>query len=516
MIKNINHGLQKKPEHMRNLVPVLCGALMAGLLIATAWHYGPFGDEFYYIECSKHLAFGYVDHPPLVAIVAFIVRSLLGESYIWLRIVTAVTAGLSVLIASRITRKLGGGRFAQNLTCLAVVAGPGIWAMFSFYSMNALDIVIIGVAVLILLDIIHGGDKKLWLVFGAVAGIGLANKMTMLVYILALVVGLLATRYRSVFKTKWLYAGAAIAGSMFLPHIMWQVMHGWPTLEFIRITQQYSIYPVSIAGFLWQIILTLNPVITPLWVGGLLFFLFGKEKKYRVLGILALVFLLVYTVQRSKVYYVYPVMPLLFAGGAIIMERFFKKVSRMWLQAGAVTIIILAGIVLLPFGLPILPIRYFIPYSNRIGLMQHIKVQRGDRVDLPIHFALRFGWRDMVEHVAQAYGTLSQEEQRGCVVITNNYSKAGAINYYRREYGLPEAVSGHNSCRYWVPDSHDMKAAVVIGIERDFLDRYFNDVRLFTVHDHPYAATWEVNQKIFVCRDPAATWQDIRPRLRWY
>jgi 4-amino-4-deoxy-L-arabinose transferase-like glycosyltransferase len=490
---------------------------MSTLLIATAWNYGPFGDEFYYIECGKHLDFGYVDHPPLVAVGAFIIRSLFGESYIWLRILAALTGGLSVLLASGITRKLGGGQFAQVLTALAMVAAPGIWAIFSFYSMNALDIIIIGIAMLILINIIHGGDSRWWLVFGVVAGFGLQNKMTMLVFGFALLAGLVTTRYRSLLTSIWSYAGAVIAGLMFLPHVIWQVVHGWPTLEFIRVTQEYSIYPFSMVGFLWQIILTLNPLVMPVWAGGLLYFLFGKgKKKYRILGIVALVFLLVYIMQRSKVYYVYPIIPLLFAGGAIAFERLCSRLKRIWLPAGIVASIALAGIVLLPFGLPVLPIEYFIPYSNAIGLMQQVKVQRGDRVDLPIHYALRFGWREMVENVAGAFETLTPEERRGCIILTNNYSKAGAINYYRHDYGLPEAVSGHNNHRYWVPDSHEMKAAVVIGMKREFLTEYFDEVEFFAVHSHPYAATWEVNQEIFVCRDPTATWQDVRPRLRWY
>lgn len=500
-----------------SLTPLFLAVVMAGLLFATAWNYGPFGDEFYYIECGKHMAFGYVDHPPFVAIVAFFARSLFGESYIWLRIVTALTAGLSVLLASQIAKKLGGGQFARVMTCLAMLAAPGFWAMFSFYSMNALDIIIIEVALLVLIEIMQGGPPGLWLVFGVVAGLGLQNKMTMLVFVFVLFVGLMATRHRSMLQTKWPYVSGAIAGVLFLPHVIWQIVHGWPTLEFIRITQEYSIYPLSIAGFLWQIILTLNPLTTPLWIGGLLFFLFGMNgKKYRVFGMLALMFLLVYSVQRSKVYYVYPIIPLLFAGGAIAMERFFKKIRWIWLRVGTVAFTALAGIILLPFGLPVLPMEYFIPYSNTIGLTRHLKVQRGDRVDLPIHFALRFGWREMVENVARAYGILDPGEKRGCVLITNNYSKAGAINYYRRDYGLPEAVSGHNNHRFWVPDSHDLKAAVVIGIEKDFLDTYFNDVELFMVHDHPYAATWEVNQEIFVCRDPIVSWQEVKPRLRWY
>ncbi|UCG91813.1 MAG: glycosyltransferase family 39 protein [candidate division WOR-3 bacterium] len=490
---------------------------MAALLLATAWSYGPFGDEFYYIDCSKNLDFGYVDHPPLVALIVLIVRNLFGDSYIWLRAVSALAGALSILLASRITKKLGGGRFAQTITALAMVAAPGFWAIFSFYSMNALDIVIIALATIVLIEIMMGGPAQLWLVFGVIAGLGLQNKLTMLVFAFALLVGLVVTRRRFIMTSIWPFAGGVIAGLIFLPNIIWQVVHGWPTLEFIRLTQQYSIYPQSAFGFLWQIILALNPVVFPLWMGGVLYLLFGKEgKKFRALGILSLVFLLTYILQRSKVYYVFPVIPLLLAGGAIVFERYCERIKRTWVKAAAIATIVFTGLILLPFGLPVVPIEYFIPYSKAIGLVRHVQIHRGDRIDLPVHFALKFGWREMVENVARAFETLSPEERLECIIITNNFSKAGAINYYRGDYGLPEAISGHNNYRFWVPGNQQLKAAVAIGIDKNFLLQYFHDVKLFDTHIHPYAATWEVNQEIFVCRNPTVTWSELRQRLKWY
>jgi 4-amino-4-deoxy-L-arabinose transferase-like glycosyltransferase len=496
---------------------VIFALLIAILLIVTAWNYGPFADEFYYIECSKNMDFGYVDHPPLVALVALITRTLFGESYIWLRLVTALAGALSVILAVRITKKLGGGSFAQTLTALAVLAGPGFWAIFSFYSMNALDIVIISLATLTLIEILHGGSNRLWLVFGLVAGIGLQNKLTMLTFGFALLVGMLLTRSRSMFKSIWPFAGGAVAGVIFLPNILWQIAHGWPTMEFIRVTQQYSIYPQSAFGFLSQIILALNPFVFPLWIAGLLYLLLSNEsKRSRALGILSLIFLLTYILQRSKVYYIFPIIPLLYASGSLVFERCCEKVKRNWLKPASIVLLVLTGLVLLPFGLPVLPIEYFVPYSRAIGLVRHVKLHRADRIDLPVHFALRFGWREMVENISTAFETLSHEERNACIIITNNYSKAGAINYYRAEYGLPTAISGHNNYRFWVPDSQQLKAAVVIGIDESFLRRYFRDVELFGIHSNPYAATWDDKQQIFICRDPIVEWSQIKPTLIWY
>ena len=507
------------PIPIRNsgVLPLILALLMAVLLIGTAWNYGPFGDEFYYIECGKHLDFGYVDHPPLVALLALTIRKLFGESYIWLRLAAAMAGGLSVWLAARIAKRLGGGVFAQMLTALCMLAGPGFWAIFSFYSMNALDVVIIAIATLMMIRILAGGSDRLWLALGLVAGFGLQNKLTMLIFGFALLIGLLVTHSRSKLKSPWPYASVAIALIIFLPNIIWQIAHGWPTIDFIRVTQQYSIYPQSALGFLSQIILSLNPFVFPLWMAGLLYLLLSKAvRRFRALGTLALVFILIYTLQRAKVYYVFPIMPLLFAAGATVFERYCERVRKAWPKVLTLVLVSLTGLVLLPFGLPILSIENFCRYSELIGLVRHLKVHRVDRVDLPVHFALRFGWREMVECVAGAYSILSPEERTECLIITNNYSKAAAINYYRKEYGLPRAISGHNNYRFWLPDNQQLQAAVAIGIEKEFLHHFFREVEIFTVHGHPYATTWEIDQQVYVCRDPTVSWSQVKRKLSWY
>lgn len=505
------------PIRNSSVPPLIFALLMAVLLIGTAWNYGPFGDEFYYIECGKHLDFGYVDHPPFVALLALTIRKLFGESYIWLRLVAALAGGLSVWLAARIARRLGGGAFAQTLTALCMLAGPGFWAIFSFYSMNALDVVIIAIATLIMIHILTGGSERLWLALGLIAGLGLQNKLTMLIFGFALIVGLLLTDSRSVLKSRWPYAGIIIAAIIFFPNIIWQVAHGWPTIDFIHVTQQYSIYRQSALGFLSQVILALNPLVFPLWMAGLTYLLLSKvARRFRALGALALVFILVYTLQRAKVYYVFPIMPLLFAAGATAFERYCERVSKAWPRVLAAVLISVTGLVLLPFGLPILSIENFCRYSELIGLVKHLKVHRVDRIDLPVHFALRFGWREMVEYVAGAYNTLSPEERTDCLIITNNYSKAAAINYYRKGYGLPKAISGHNNYRFWLPERQQLHTALAIGIEKEFLHHFFREVEIFGVHGHPYATTWEIDQQVYVCRDPIVSWSQAKQELSWY
>jgi 4-amino-4-deoxy-L-arabinose transferase-like glycosyltransferase len=515
-----NKGTGEVPPENRTRIPatvISIAALMAGVLFASAWNYGPFGDEFYYIDCGRHLDAGYVDHPPLAAFAAFAIRTLFGTSYIALRAVSALAAGAAVLLAALIAARLGGGRFAQSMAALAIAAAPGFWAIFSFYSMNAFDIVIVSIAVIILIDILEKGAQRRWVAFGVCVGIGLLNKLTLLPLGCALLAGILATKNRTKLLTPWPWIAGAIAGLIFLPHIVWQMAHGWPTIEFVRLTQQYSINPLSVGGYLLQLALTMNPLLAPVWIAGLLYLLRDRPPHTgRVLGILAVFFIALYAAQRSKMYYVYPIMPLLMAGGAVALEQFVVLTARTWIRSVSTALIGISGLALLPLGAPVLPIELFIPYGKATGLMDDLKIHRNDPINLPVHFALRFGWKEMVESVSQAYDSLSEEERVRCVVVANDYAKAGAVNYYRSEYGLPEAISGHNSYRYWLPEDLQAVAAIAVGFEEEYLRRYFRDVELFGVHHHPYAAPWETDQEIFIARDPTRPWEQIRREMHWY
>jgi hypothetical protein len=173
-------------------------------------------------------------------------------------------------------------------------------------------------------------------------------------------------------------------------------------------------------------------------------------------------------------------------------------------------------IALLPLGAPVLPVERLISYGKATGLVDDLKIHRHDRVDLPVHFALRFGWREMVESVSQAYKSLPEEEQEGAVIVTNDYAKAGAVNYYRREFDLPEAISGHNSYRYWLPEDMQVSAVIAVGLDEEQLRRIFRDIDLFKVHHHPHATQWETGQEIFIAREPRNSWSQIRSEMHWY
>jgi len=496
-------------------IPVLLAILLLALLLATAGNYGIFGDELYYIACSKHLDFGYVDHPPLIALLTLLSQAMFGNSLLGLRLFPALAGAATVLLAAALARELGGGKYAQGLASLTVLVCVALLAFFSFMSMNAFDVLFLTLCSLILIKILNGASVKLWLLFGLVAGIGLQNKLTMLVFGFAAILGLLLTRQRRFLASKWPYWGGLIAGLVFLPYLIWQATHGWPTLEFIRVVQQYrNIFHTPIS-FFTQLILALNPLIFPVWAVGLLSFFFGKDSaKYRSLGILSITFLVIYMLSRSQIYYVVPLMPMLFASGAVSVERMTTRIKWKWPNPAIALLLLLSGIMLAPLAVPILHVESFITYSNAIGLLENIRMY--DRVSLPIHFGFRFGWKELTESVAQVYNSLPAAEKAECAILTNTYSKASAINYFGPELGLPTAISGHNNYWIWGPLDYTGEVVICIGFDEHFLGQIFRSVELATVFNHPYVMAWETNQPIHVCRRPVAPLSELWPMLRGY
>jgi 4-amino-4-deoxy-L-arabinose transferase-like glycosyltransferase len=291
---------EKRPVDLPPLATGVVSALAAVKLLLhllTNSNYGYFIDELYYIACSEHLAFGYVDHPPMVAVVTWLTRALLGDSLPALRLFPALAGALTVVLAALIARELGGGRFAQLMAGLAVVICPLYLFMNTILSMNALDALLWTFAAWLVARIINRGRwcdtgghwtltmSQLWLLLGLVLGVGLENKISVLFFGFGLTVGLLLTSERRHLRTPWPWCGGGIALALFLPHLIWQMLHSWPTLEFIHNATVYKNRPLSVLDFLTVQFLDIHPLNFLLLLGGLVFFLITTTgKRYRLFG----------------------------------------------------------------------------------------------------------------------------------------------------------------------------------------------------------------------------------------
>lgn len=204
------------------------------LHLATASRYGYFGDELYFLACGEHLDWGYVDQPPLIALVAWLVRHTLGTSLLAVRLPSALAGAALTLLTGLLARELGGGRFAMGLSAAASALAFVYVVMHYLFTMNAYEPLFWTGCAFIVVRIVKTGDQKLWLWFGLIAGLGLQNKYSMAVYGLGLVVGVLLAPERRALRQPWIWLGGAVAALVFLPNLIWNVQHGWPFFELMR------------------------------------------------------------------------------------------------------------------------------------------------------------------------------------------------------------------------------------------------------------------------------------------
>ncbi len=479
--------------------------LVAGLFVlaelVTGPRYGIFRDELYYLACASHLAWGYVDQPAFSIGILAGVRALLGDGLLAVRLVPALLGGVLVLLAARLARELGGGRFAQGLAALAVAVAPQYLGLASFYSMNAFDLVFWSAGALLLVLLVKTDDPRLWLPMGLVLGFGLENKISVLVFAFGLAVAVVATPLRRHLRSWQLWAGAGIALALFLPYVLWQTTHEWATLEFMRNATRYKNVGLSPLAFLGAQLRDLHPFNAPLWIGGLVWLLGGREgRRFRALAFLYLAALAVMLSTRSKPYYLSPAYQMLLAAGAVAAERFFAARQWGWARPWSAGLLLLGGLLTAPLAIPVFSVDGYLAYSHALGIRPH-QQEHAALGRLPQFFADRFGWREMTAAVAKVYDSLTPEERGRTIIVTSNYGEAGAIDYFGPAHGLPHAWSQHNSYYFWRPSAPAGDPIVLsVGISPDDLRESFDSVEEAGRWSDPDAMPYETRQPILICR----------------
>ncbi len=502
-------------------IPVLIATAQFVLQVAFHDSYGYFRDELYYIACSKHLAWGYVDQPPLSLFLLAVTRWTLGESLQAIRFLPSLAGAAVVVIAALTARKLGGGRFAQGLASLCVVGAHVLLGAGRFFSMNAFDVLFWALAFYLVVRIVTEDNPKLWIWFGVVVGLGLLNKYSVGFLCVGLFGGLLLTSARKHLTTRWFWFGAIIAALLFLPHVIWEVRNGFPSIEFMRNASQQKNVPTAFLDFLTGQFWEVNFFNAPIWLLGLFYFFFDNDgKRYRLLAWTYVLLFAVFVVGNGKAYYLAPVYPVLLAGGALLLERWIAQRSWNWLKPVYAALLILWTTAALPFALPVLPVQSFISYQNSLGMTPKAEERLSLGV-LPQGYADEFGWEEFAATVAQVYQTLTPEEQSKCVIYVRNYGEAGAVDFFGKKYFLPNALCAHNSYWYWGPGEKTGDVAIILGSRRELQDNLNDLQRAYTSvvpslkTNCDLAMPYENGRQFFICRGMKTTFQNIWPQERF-
>jgi hypothetical protein len=470
---------------------------MVAVLLAVSAEYGFHGDEMYYVVAGQHPAFGYVDQPPLTPLLSASSVALLGVSPTAVRILPALEMGLVVVLAALISRDLGGSRRAQVLAAV-VTAVSGYLGAGHLDTTTSLDLLAWAVILWLLIRLLAGADRRLWLAVGVTAGIALENKDTILFLAAGLAVGLLLTRRWEIARSPWAWSAIAIAAVLWAPNLLWQAANGWPQLDMARAIASYADdNRAQVVPLLW---LFTGPLLFPVSLAGLLWFLVAKDaRRWQSIGIAALVALGLVFLTGGKAYYALGTTPAFMAAGANLVDRWFAR-GHAAPKAGvfAVAAVLSCALIAL-LTLPVLPLESFATSKLPEAIPDT---------------ANQVGWPEFVATVEGVVRALPSDERSRAVILTNDYSEASPLVLMGTD--LPPVYSGHNSYWDWGPPPEDLTVVVHVGDRRptDWTP-YFSNCRDVTTIDNALGIpNGEQGKAVSVCTGIRQPWQTMWPALR--
>ena len=485
------------------------------LHLATAARYGYFRDELYYIACSRHLDWGYVDQPPLIALVTWLELHIGGPSLHALRFLPAVAGAALVVLVALLAREMGATRFGIWFASLSTACIGVSFVMDYLLTMNAFEPLFWTGCAYILVRIINTGNQKLWLWFGVLAGIGLQNKYSMAIFAFGMVIGLLLTPERKVLVRPWIWLGGVVAFLIFLPNFIWNVRHHWPFVELMRnIKASGRDVELGALRYIFEQLFVVTPVPLLLAVIGLVYLFASKDgQRYRALAWAYLVTLAVIILMKGKNYYIVPAYPMLLAAGSVAMERAAGRMHWGWLKPAIVTLLLLTLFIMLPLGVPVLSAEGFLRYESKLPFPLPVSEKGHRGAAMPQYYSDQFGWEEMTAAVARVYRRMTPEEQQQACIGASNYGEAGAIDFFGPKYGLPNAISGHQNYFLWGPRKCTGSVLILLGDRPEDWNGRCDRVDVAAELYHPYAIKFE-NKPVLVCHGLKANLQEIWPQLK--
>ncbi|MFW6083779.1 MAG: ArnT family glycosyltransferase [Gemmatimonadota bacterium] len=463
---------------------------------------------------GEHLRLWHMDFPPLIGILSRGIRGLVGDSIVALRLVPAAASAGLIVVAGLSARELAGGRFAQGLAALAVLASPLYLRTGALFQPVALDQLWWTLGLFFLLKLTSTGDPRWWIPFGAAAGFGLLTKFSILIFGAAVLLGLLVTRERRWLATPWPWAAAGLALLVGHPSLVGQLSLDFPLLGQMRDLSDAQLSRVSPPGFLLDQLLAVPA--TPIALLGVLALVGDRRRReHRLIGVVAIAAFGLVLLARGKSYYIAPIYPVLFGAGAVVLAEVEARPWGAVLRRGSVGLLAAYLVLTLPLGLPLLGPAAMEDYQVRLGLEERVtETNVGGQERLPQDYADMLGWTELVAEVDRIYDALPPSERDRAVILASNYGEAGAIDFYGPELDLPPARAFVGSYWFFGPGELPGEVLILVGFERDDFAEHCAAVEAAGRVDHPYAVAEQRDRTVYVCRRPTTTLHEFWPTVR--
>ncbi len=488
--------------------------------------YGIFRDELYFLVCGRHLAWGYVDQPPIIPLTAHISQLVFGlRSLALFRTFCSMAGAAAVALTGILAWRIGAGRWAQALAMTGILLAPMVMGTDATLSTSTFEPFFWMAVALALMELARLAELGIrsgpaiawcWIVVGLAGGIGLENKWNEFFFLICLLAALLLTRQRTILASEWFPIGFALIVLLILPNLLWEIHHHWATLELLHNDQidgkNVHLGPLS---FVLDQMEVFGFLMAPLWIGGVLWLLLSrKARAFRFLGVTYVLYLPLMMILHAKDYYLTAIYPLYFAAGAAAWDALFR---RRWLRRGLtpawVGLHLLGTAIFLPIILPVLPPASELAYMTRLHF-QPPKLETGTTAPLPQYFADMLDWRHKADLLAGAWLSLPPSERAQAAIYAKNYGDASAVSIYRPD--VPEAISGHQNYFFWGPRGYTGNVMIIFGDSRKTLDSEFDSVQVYARDTNPWVEPYE-RGPIYICRGPHENLQTLWPKVKfWY
>jgi len=472
-------------------------AAFTAVLIAFAGGYGYYLDELYFRVAGEHLAWGYVDQPPLVAVLAKVQITLFGDGLTAIRVVPALLAGISVLVAGLIAREFGGGTAAQVLAACASAASLATVAAGHVLHPTAVDHVVWVTVCWLLIRLLRTGQQRLWIAIGAVIGVGMLAKYLVVLLVLGLLAGLLISGPRKALLNPWLALGAGLAIVLELPSLVWQAVNGWPQFAMAESLSENPGVGAAVNLLVGQVLM-IGPLLTPVWVVGLVALIRRPAwRTYRLFPWAHLVVFVVVAAVGGYARYTEGLLIVLLSAGCVVVVDWARgNVKRAVIALAVVGNAAFATVIVLP----VLPVSAY-AHDDVLGALGAGQLEQT-------------GWPETADQVATVYRALTPLEQSAAIVYGHNYSEAGAIDRFGPDRGLPRAYSGQNSYADFGTPPDDKTVVIAFGVDKAAFGALFTSCE--TRGTFTFALPQpEQGKEILVCRGPREPWAATWPKLRW-
>jgi 4-amino-4-deoxy-L-arabinose transferase-like glycosyltransferase len=449
--------------------------------------YGLHRDEYLYFAEGQHLAWGYMEGPPMIGFLAWIAQ-LFGGSPFVIRLLPALIGAASIFLIGTLVKDLGGKKWAVFLACLAFIISPAFLRSNMLFQPVSFNQFFWLLSAFWLVRIIRYERNQDWYFLGITIGLGLMTKYSIIFFVGAMLLASLFSRQMVWFKTRYPYIAMIIAFVLFLPNLVWQWHHHFPVLDHMReLAETQLVHVDTVHFFVDQFQNQLGSSV--IWFAGLLYLLFSRNMRdYRMFGFGFLFLLAIIYMLGGKTYYTLGIYPILFVFGGLAIEH---EVHQDWIKWVLVVFMMTSNAVFSPYAIPFISAEkmqnYCAMMKKNLGLDGPLRWEDGSVRQLPQDYADMFGWEEIAQKVGRIYHALPDSARKQCHIYGGSYGHAGAINYFQKKYNLPEAHSLSASFLIWARSEIHFNNQILIDDRRQDSSSWFNNMILVDSIQNPYA-----------------------------